>query len=158
MIQIDLLADHPETIPTLAHWFRAQWPVYYGERNLTDIAQDFHLEANRDVIPVRLVAFNDRNLTGTICLREQATHKTPHHRPGLGGLYVAQAYRGRGIGAELVRAGSDAAQAMGYATVYTATDAARSIFERLGWVSVETIWHGDERLVLYRRDLAESDR
>ena len=30
MIEIVYLADHPEAIPTLVEWFRAQWPAYSG--------------------------------------------------------------------------------------------------------------------------------
>src|SRR5688572_20294252 len=29
IITIDFLADHLDTIPTLAKWFRDQWPDYY---------------------------------------------------------------------------------------------------------------------------------
>ena len=48
MIEITFLVDHPEAIPTLTHWFRAQWPEYYAERTPADIAQGFCSEANRD--------------------------------------------------------------------------------------------------------------
>ena len=53
MIEIAFLVDYPETIPTLTHWFRAQWPEYYAERTPADIAQEFYSEANRDGLPVR---------------------------------------------------------------------------------------------------------
>ena len=70
MIEIAFLVNYPEVIPTLTHWFRAQWPEYYAGRTPADIAQDFYSEANRDGLPVRLVAFADGELLGTIILRE----------------------------------------------------------------------------------------
>ena len=153
MIEIAFLADHPETIPTLTHWFRAQWPAYYAERTVADIAQDFRAEANRDGLPVRLVAFADGELAGTITLRDQATWTLPEYHPGLGGLLVVARHRGRGIGTELVRAGMNVAQEQGYATVYATTVAARGILERLGWKLVPRVAHGDEQLLLYGYEL-----
>ncbi|MCB0075584.1 MAG: hypothetical protein KDE20_29220, partial [Caldilineaceae bacterium] len=70
MIEIAFLADHLEAIPTLTRWFRAQWPDYYAERTAADIAQDFYAEAQREGLPVRLVALSDGQLAGTITLRE----------------------------------------------------------------------------------------
>jgi hypothetical protein len=72
MIQIALLADCPETVPTLAQWFRAQWPDYYAARSEAEMAQDFHTELNRSSLPLRLVAFVDSQLAGTASLREHA--------------------------------------------------------------------------------------
>jgi RimJ/RimL family protein N-acetyltransferase len=153
MIEIALLADHPETIPMLIQWFRAQWPDYFAERTLADMAQDFAEEANRTGLDVRLVAFAEGELAGTITLREEATWDMPQYRPGLGGLFVPEQFRGRGVGTELVRAGMKVAQEQGYERVYATTIAARGILERLGWKLVQEVLHGDEQLMLYQCEL-----
>ncbi len=155
MIDIAFLADHPETIPTLADWFRAQWPDYYAGRTSAEVAQDFYAEAQHNRLPVRLVAFADGAPAGTICLRQRATDDLPDYRPGLGGLYVIAQQRGRGIGTALVAAGMDVARVQGYATVYAMTVAAQGILERLGWTLVRTHSHNGEQHMLYGCDLAE---
>lgn len=153
MIEIAFLADHLETIPTLSQWFQAQWPDYYADRTLADIAQDFVEDANRSGLDVRLVAFADGELAGTITLREEATWDMPEYRPGLGGLFVPEQYRGRGIGTELVKVGMEVAQEQGYEMVYATTIAARGILERLGWKLVQVVLHNDEELLLYGCEL-----
>ncbi len=153
MIEIAFLVDYPEAIHTLTHWFRAQWPEYYAERTPADIAQDFYSEANRDGLPVRLVAFADGELAGTITLRDQAFRALPEYHPGLGGLFVVERHRGRGIGTELVRAGMKVARDQGYERVYDATVTASGILECLGWKLVQEVSHSDEQTVLYRCDL-----
>ena len=155
MIEIAFLADHLEAIPLLTRWFRAQWPDYYAERTAADIAQDFYAEAQREGLPVRLVALRDGQLAGTITLREEATWTLPEYRPGLGGLFVTEPQRGQGVGTKLVRAGMKLALAQGYATVYATTVNARGILERLGWKLVKEVAHGDERLLLYGCDLKD---
>ncbi len=157
MIEIAFLVDYPETIPTLVQWFCAQWSEYYAERTPMDIAQDFYAEANRNGLPVRLIAFMDGELAGTITLREHAIWDLPEYRPGLGGLLVKERHRGCGIGTELVKAGMNLAHEQGYIRVYATTVAASGILERLGWRLVQKVLHGDEQLVLYRCELENKD-
>lgn len=153
MLKIAYLADFPETIPTLVDWFRLQWAQYYAGRTPAEIAQDFTAEANRSGLPVRLVAFLDGELAGTITLREHALNDFPEYQPGLGGLLVAEPYRLRGIGAALISAGMDLAREQGCPRVYAATVTAQGILERLGWQRIRTVTHGGEQTVLYRCDL-----
>ncbi len=150
MIEVTRLADHPDAAPTLAQWFRAQWPAYYAERGLAEIARDFHAEAQRGGLPVRLVAFVDGALAGTIVLREQALTAFPAFSPGLGGLFVPEPLRRRGIGTALISAAASLARDQGHAAVYTATATARGPLERQGWKLVQTVQHGDEGLAIYR--------
>lgn len=150
MINIAFLADHPQVVPMLARWFCAQWPDYFAGRPLMEIEQDFHEDANRDRIPTRLVAFVDDELAGTIVLRQRAFGGLAAYSPGLGGLYVAEPYRRRGVGAELIKAGMDLSRAQGYETVYAATSVAHGLFTRLGWALIETVSEGQEQVGIYR--------
>jgi predicted N-acetyltransferase YhbS len=150
MIKVAFLADYSEVVPILAHWFRAQWPDYYAKRTPATIAQGFQTNANRHALPVRLVAFVDEELAGTIVLRERAIKTLPDYTPALGGLLVAQPYRRRGVGSELIRAGTNVARAQGYKTLYATTSAAGSLLENLGWLLIDTVPHGKEQLALYQ--------
>lgn len=153
MITIGFLADHPDIIPMLARWFRDHWPDYYANKSQVDMEQDFLQEASRDRLPSRLVAFESKELVGTIVLREQRIEPLPGLQPELGGLYVLQSHRGHGIGTELIRTGMKLALDQGYETVYATTVVAAGILERLGWQFIRTVVHSDGRLSLYRCDL-----
>lgn len=149
MITIAFLADYPDTIPTLAKWFRAQWSEYYADWTQAEMEQDFLEDTSRDRLPSRLVAFESNELAGTIILREQ-NHTAPEVQPELGGLYVVESHRGHGIGTELVRAGMKLARDLGIETVYATTVSAAGILERLGWEFIKTVNHDDGQLALYR--------
>lgn len=152
MITITLLADRLDTIPTLTTWFCKQWPDHFNGRSQASIADEFRSEANRKGLPLRLVAFADGELAGTVCLRERAFDKLPDYQPGIGGLLVIDNYRNRGIGTELMRASMEAAHKQGFSKVYATTVNAKGVLKRLGWTQVQMIEHDDEQLGLYRFD------
>ena len=153
MITIGFLADYLDTIPTLAKWFRDQWPDYHADMSQKEIEQGFLEDASHDRLPIRLIAFESNELAGTIILRQHGSVKLPEFQPELGGLYVVEAHRGHGIGTELVRAGMKLALDQRYETVYATTVVAAGILERLGWEFIKTVHHGDEQLALYRCSL-----
>ena len=150
MITINFLADHLDTIPTLAKWFRAQWSDYYANWSEAEMLQDFLEDTSCNSLPSRLVAFESNELVGTIILREHGTETLPEYQPELGGLYVVESHRGHGIGTELVRAGMKVAREQGYTTVSATTVAAAGILERLGWDFVKTVIHQDGQVSMYR--------
>jgi len=150
MITIRFLADYPDSIPTLAKWFRAQWSDYYADWSQEEMEQDFLEDASRDRLPIRLVAFESDELAGTIILRGNGSETLPEFQPELGGLYVVETHRGQGIATELVRAGMKLALDQGYTTVHATTVTASGILERLGWEFVKTVIHSDGQQALYR--------
>lgn len=150
MLTIGFLADFPDTIPTLAQWFRDQWPDYYAAWSQAKLEQDFLEDTGRDRLPIRLVAFVANELAGTIILREHANAEISESQPELGGLYVVESHRGQGIGTALVRTGMKLALDQGYEAVYATTVVAAGILERLGWEFIKTVVHQDGELSLYR--------
>ena len=153
MVTIDFLADHLDMIPILANWFRAQWPDYYADWSPAEMEQDFLAEASYNCLPIRLVAFEADELVGTIVLREHGSESMPEFQPELGGLFVIESQRGRGIGTSLVRAGMKLASDQGYETIYATTVAAAGILERSGWAFIKTVTHHDGQLALYGCEL-----
>jgi len=151
MITIGFLADHTDTIHTLAKWFRNQWPDYFADWSQEEIEQDFLEDISRDSLPSRLVAFVSGELVGTIILRDSNTEILPDFQPELGGLYVVESHRRHGVGTELIQAGMKLAIDQGYETVYATTVAAAGILENLGWEYIQMVIQQDgKQTALYR--------
>lgn len=73
--------------------------------------------------------------------------------PWLAGLVVDEAYRGRGIGAALVRTVEAHAASAGVDRIYLYSWEARPFYEALGWMSVEAFEQEGEPMVLMSRKL-----
>lgn len=115
-----------------------------------EMEQDFLEDASRVRLPIRLIAFESNEPVGTILLRKNGSDTLPNYQPELGGLYVVESHRGRGIATELLHAGMQLARKQGYETVFATTVAAAGILERLGWEFVKTVIHQDGQTALYR--------
>ncbi|MCC2669858.1 MAG: putative N-acetyltransferase [Armatimonadetes bacterium] len=152
-VRIAYLADHPELLPVLLDWFRAEWPDYYGSRTVEDVLDELRAGMHRDCLPLRLVAFAGAEPAGTVILREHPLDARPNLRPGLGGLYVAPGWRRQGIGATLVSSCMGTAHALGHTELFAATGTARALLERLGWERTEELVAHGQEVTLYRRGL-----
>ena len=144
-MRIALLDEDADVVALLARWFKAQWPEHYEGRGVPDIERDFR-EAR---LPV-LVAYQDTAAIGTVALRPQALDGFAHLAPGLGGLYVSQGHRGRGVGSALVREAMRIARQLRHREMYAATVHAGRLFERLGWQAAQSVRQGSQDIAVYR--------
>ena len=54
-MDIELLAEHAESIPMLADWYVSEWEPYYGVNGHGDARADLESRRNRDEIPIGFV-------------------------------------------------------------------------------------------------------
>ncbi len=141
-MDIAYLADHKEVIPTLAQWFYQEWAYLHPGRTLEDVERLFGERTNTTKIPVTLVAFEDGELLGTVCLKVHDMDTRLDLAPWLAGLYVAAAWRRKGVGATLVSAIEKKAHELQVEKLYLCTPESEGFYSRLGWhVNERTEYH-----------------
>ena len=92
---------------------------------------------------VALVAKADGEPVGTCLLVESEIEPDHDVSPWLAGLFVVPEYRGKGVGAALVRAIEDQARQRELSRVYLYATHAVGFYKRLGWkVMDRTNWQG----------------
>ena len=149
---VRLLADVPEVIATLATWYKKQWPAWFRAMPLVEIEADFRNVANRDRLPIGLVAFDAASQVLAVCsIRDHPFEPYPHLSPWLRGLYVHAPYRGRGVAEELIAAACEYAARLQIGKLYAATHSAVSTFERAGWLGLDQVLHEDQTLTIFAK-------
>ena len=152
-LRIEPLASHPEVLPVLEGWFKAEWPSYYGPNGRGDASQDLRRYSNVSGLPFGVVGFYDASPCGTAALKADSIAGYMHLSPWVGAALVRSDLRRRGIGSELVRALEQQAKTMGFDRIYCATSAAGSLLQRLGWQLSEQITHERQSLAIYAKAL-----
>ncbi len=152
-IDIKYLADCPELIPTLASWAFKQWGRQYKMESVGVQLEFFANRANRDKIPLALVAFLDSQPVGTASLkiREMTTHT--HLQYWLGTVYVVKQFRNRGIGTELISRATAKARDLGVETLYLHTPDKVGLYLRLGWEEIERTVYYEHEVVIMKKKL-----
>ncbi len=137
-MRIYYLADHKDLIPVIAKWFFAEWSCFYPGKGLKDFEAMVLERANKDRLPLALLAMEGEELLGVGCLKAKDMETRPELTPWLSGMYVAGERRGRGIGAALVRAVEEKAAGFGIKKLYLHTPKSAHFYASLGWRVRET--------------------
>ena len=140
-LQIELLADHLEAIPILKEWFEREWAPYYGPDGPGNAHKDLHDSCSRDKLPIALVSISDNEICGTAALKAESVSTHKHLTPWLAALFVAQKFRRRGVGEQLIAAIENKASQLGFKSIYVGTGVGsgtpESSLRNRGWEFVE---------------------
>lgn len=136
-ISIEYLADRPECIPTLAHWFYEEWSSVRPGDSVEGRIALLKDRCSKGRIPLTMVAVSEGELLGSASLIEHDMDNRLELYPWLAGVFVAPARRRQGIGATLVRRIVAEADALRIIKLYLYTFKSTAFYTDLGWVLLE---------------------
>ena len=102
-VQIELLADRPEFIPTLAEWHFREWAYLRPGDSVANRIRLLYERSGRHELPITFVASSGAELLGSAMLIHHEMDTRPQYTPWLAGVFVAPAERQRGIGRALTQ-------------------------------------------------------
>lgn len=153
-IDIKYLADHPEFISQIATWYFNQWGHEESGGSVERTFERLKSKLNRDRAPIPIVALAGGKLLGTAQLKIREMDIYPEREFWLGGVYVAAAARGQGVGGLLVKRIEEISQQLGIKELFLQTEKlAGGLYARLGWMPVEQVDYHGQRIVVMRKDL-----
>jgi len=104
-----------------------------------------------DTLPLALVASADGELFGMGALREHDLPGREELTPWLGGMFVRQQHRHRGVGSTLCRALEEQAWLMGFPFLYLFTLDQQRLYTRLGWQQLQpSSWLGRRVDIMFK--------
>ena len=156
-VTIELLADHPELVETLARW-HCREDGRLGDREWLDFwRRHLRRECGRERIPIAFVALDGDASVGHVSLVEHNMSSHPELSPWLAGTLVPPSHRGKGVGTELVRHAVERAADLGVARLYLYTERARRLYEGLGWNHLWDEDFEDERVTVMALDPSRAE-
>jgi GNAT superfamily N-acetyltransferase len=150
---IELLGNHRDLVPVVAQWHWEEWGTDYPDSSLTEWTEQLAAKTNLDRLPSSWVAFVDAAPVGSVVIELDGVEPRPELKPDVAGLYVLPNYRSRGIGSALVTACQAAARGFGVSELYLYTERAETLYERLGWETIERSRFVDQTVAIMRKSL-----
>jgi len=149
-IRIELLADHPEWVPTIAQWHWDEWGHLDPEGSLVKWADGIAKRNNKDRIPITFVAVEKDLPVGSVSVEENDMETRKDLIPWLSGVYVKPECRSRGIASQLIRSAIDKSQNLDIENLYLYTRSAYGLYRKLGWIEMEKChYQGREVTIMY---------
>ena len=131
------LLDAPQTRPTLVRWFIHAGEPWYGLDGEGDAEADLAACAERDRLPLCLVAIDDDGRPlGTAALKTESLGSELGFGPWPAAFLVDETQRGRGIGRTLIEAVAAEARRLGHTALYTSTELPPERLWPRGWQAI----------------------
>ncbi|MBI4694374.1 MAG: GNAT family N-acetyltransferase [Gammaproteobacteria bacterium] len=135
-IRHDYLARRPACVPQLAAWHYAEWRQLYAGWTPAIVAEELLAHRACAAIPTTLVALAGDEPVGSVSLlAEDGLAGFEDCSPWLASVYVDVPFRGRGIGARLVRRVMALARALHVPRLHLFTPGQEAFYAALGWRS-----------------------
>ena len=154
MIKIDFLAHHQSCIPQLAQGVFQQWEAMYttqgkGPKELEKQMLD---RATIDSIPLTMVAFDGKQLVGSVTIKAQDFADRPELSPWIAAVFVFEEFRHRGIGSKLVLFAEEVARKhFNKEKIYLYTGSAAELYAKLRYTTIEEVDRGDKVLTVMEK-------
>ena len=147
-MNIEYLADYPDALPTLAEWQHREWGHLRAGDSLEKRKVRLEGYCNRDRIPLTVVALDKGEVLGSASLVLHDMETRMELTPWLGGVFVGEPYRRKGIGAELVRRIMVEAGKLDVALLYLYTVHSEKFYAALGWTLLEHTNYREQKVVI----------
>lgn len=142
------LKQVPHFLPTLAQWHQAQWSYLNPGENLHHRIARMQDYLNEDFIPSTFVAVGE-TLEGSAAIVAQDMETRPELSPWLASVYVAPAYRHRGVASALIEHVQQQARQYGIRELFLFTpDALVAFYLQRGWQLVEATTYRGSRVTI----------
>ena len=132
---------HEALRTTAAQWSFSEWGKLYPDDSVQWYL-DLYAASDQDErsLPVCLAALNeDGSIVGTASLiANDELPNAPEPGPWVAAVYVDSAYRGAGVGTELVLETVRRARNLGFDDVYLYTESVSKWYESMGWKTIRT--------------------
>lgn len=150
---IDLLANHPGCVGTVAAWLVREWGDPQDPTAVETLTAALRSRMSHDALPMHLLAIEDGQAAGFIALKLWEMDHDPDREHWLGSLFVPAERRGRGIGSALIEELLQRCPRHRVTRLSLQTERLDGgLYLRHGWTPVGNILsHGDEVLIMERR-------
>src|SRR5687768_11519686 len=112
-IEFDLLAQRKHHLPQLAQWYFDEWGDLTQATSVQTVESRLQEYLNSDKIPLIIIATNAGELAGAVQLKFREMTIYPDKEHWIGGVYVAEKFRGNKLATILVDKAIGLAREMG---------------------------------------------
>lgn len=148
------LADKKEAIDELAQWYFDEWGDYVDNASVESFTAELNNYLNKNAVPLIILALEDDQVIAAAQLKFREMTIYPDKEHWLGGVYVAENYRGVKVASALVKQVESIASTLGVTKLHLQTEnLTGGLYARLGWQPIETVNYRGVDVVVMHKEL-----
>lgn len=136
-VEIDFLKNNQQFLVEIAESWCREWSESWDKAAISKKAEKLKKKANINHLPILFVAKNGNEFVGTAGLFKHDLDGREALSPWLGGVYIKEKYRNKGMATILIKRVLEIAKEKGYKRLYLYTESASGLYEKLGWTFME---------------------
>jgi len=146
---IEYLADHPDSIGTIARWHHDQWHHLSPNISFEQRRKQLSCLQQRSEVPTMFVVVHNGKVIGTAALLEHDMDTHKELSPWLASVYVEKRYRRKGVGQNLVHRVIKEARSIQIKNLYLFTPDQERFYKHFGWeILFREEYHGEQESVM----------
>jgi len=154
-MELKFLADKPEAVPLIAKWYYDQWGFRMKDNSVEKITERMQAMMNRDKVPLHLIAVENDKVLGVAQLKFREMDIYPDKEHWLGGVYIHESARGKGLASKVVTKAIALAKSFQIKTLYLQTEKMDGgLYARLGWKPLEKVHYNGLDVLVMANELA----
>jgi len=139
-MKLVFLADHQQAIPTIANWYYTEWGYLSKDSSIATVTEKLQTYLNSDKIPLIILAIDNNEIIATSQLKYHEMDIYPDMEHWLGGVYVAEKHRKKGIAKIVIDKILSISSQLGVRTLYLQTERLDGgLYSKLGWQPIEQV-------------------
>lgn len=152
-MELVLLADYQQAIPTIANWYYTEWGYLSKHSSLAKVTDKLQNYLNTDKIPLIVLAIDSNEIIATCQLKYHEMDIYPDKEHWLGGVYVAEKHRGKGVAETIIKRIILISSQLGVRKLHLQTERLDGgLYNKLGWQPIEQVnYCGIDVLVMEKK-------
>jgi len=149
LMELVLLADHPNVIDKVASWYFKQWGDNHPEASLASVRQTLSQFTHKSAPPILVLARDKHDFVGAAQLKLHDMAAFPEYEYWISGVYVDLAYRNTQMMSLLINAVLAKARELGITHLYLKTEKLDGgHYRALGFKSLKTLNDNGRRILI----------
>lgn len=148
-IQYILLADDADVLKVVSRWYYDEWAAKIPGISINTIKKNLSQYTNRDCAPLLVVADDDGEFVAAAELKIREMSIYPDKEFWIGGVYVTESHRGKGLATRMVQEVIRRAKEIGIETLHLQSQQLDGgIYTKVGFESIEQVVYAGHHVVV----------
>jgi len=153
-MKFEYLKNRIDAVPVVAKWYLDEWGYLMPEETELEVQKTLEKYLNTDKIPLMLLATDHRKILAVAQLKFREMDIYPEKEHWLGGVYVEESIRGKGLASIIISEIIEIAKRLKVEVLHLQTIRPDGgLYSKLGWEPYENVNYKNKEVLVMEKKI-----